>query len=271
MTAKNIKSEMELQTAETNWSSLYWIAGAGAFIAVAFMLLDIALSFTGGDVETGTWGAVEWFAFFQKDPFVGLRNLGLFNVINTTLSIPLYLALYRLCRRGAPVYAALALIFVLLGAAVYDANNRALAMLSLSSQYAAATSESSRTLLATAGTVILGQAEDFTPGSFAGFFFSSTGSLLMMAAMLRAGIFRRWIALVGLMGTAALLFFTILLTFAPGTFNIVMLIAMLGGLLMVVWHIRVAFGMFGLGRAAWKRAAAPESAVLDMPGSRVQL
>lgn len=254
---------LDVETAEAGWISLYRAAGLGALIAVGFILLDIVLSFTGGDVPVGGMNAVDWYAHLQSSWFVGLRNLGLFNVINAILTIPLYLALYQTHRKGCPAYAALALILFLLGTAIYAANNRSLSMLTLSHQYAAATTEAQKSLLVSAGTVILAQAEDFTPGTFLGFFLSSCASLLMMAVMLRGKVFSKWIALAGLIGSGSLLFFTISATFVPAIFDLAMIFAMIGGLLMVAWNISMAVGMFRMGSSSNHRDR------LDKPAHRI--
>jgi len=252
MLQENNHQNLDEETSETRWRGLYRVAGVGVLIAVAFMLLDIGLSFAGGDVEVGGISAVEWFAYIQNSWFLGLRNLGFFNVINTALTIPLYLALFWLHRKAAPAFAALALILFVFGAAVYTANNRALSMLELSDQYSAlpaalpASSQADiqRGLLAAAGTVILAQAEDLTPGTFVGFFVINTASILMMVVILQGKVFRRWIALVGLAGSVFMQFFTIIATFIPTIFDLAMVFALLGGLLMMAWNISMAIGMF---------------------------
>lgn len=237
-----------IEPAESGWISLYRVAGAGALIAVVFILLDIGLTFTGGDMEVGGVSAVDWFAHFQSNWFMGLRNMGFFNVINITVTIPLYLALYRLHRSQLPAFAALALILYLLGVAVYNANNPALSILALSNRYAAAAGAAQKSLLEAAGTVILTQAEDFTPGSFLGFFFNSAGSLVMMLVMLKGRVFRKGLALAGLVGTACLLVFTIIATFVPAIFDPAMILAMIGGLLMLAWNILTALSLFRVAR-----------------------
>ncbi len=205
MSTNRIDQAMDVDPAESGWNGLYRIAGVGALLAVGFMLLDVVLSFTGGDVGVGEMSAVDWFAHFHSNWFVGLRNLGIFNVINPLLVLPLYLALYHLHRKAFPAHAALALSLFLLGTGIYVANNQALAMLTLSHQYEAAATEAQRALLAAAGTVILAQAEDFTPGSFAGLFVSNAGTILMITLMLRGRIFSRWISLAGLVGSSCLM------------------------------------------------------------------
>ncbi len=87
------------------------------------MLVDIGLSFGGGDVEVAGLSAEDWFALYHRSWFMGLRNLGFFSVISTTLSIPLYLALYRVHRKACPAFAALALVLFLYGAAIYNSYN----------------------------------------------------------------------------------------------------------------------------------------------------
>jgi hypothetical protein len=256
MFAKKTIQKIAVEPSEPGWHSLYWAAGMGALMAVALLLLDIALSFAGGDAAAGSLSVVEWFALFQNNWFVGLRNLGLFNVINFMLTMPLYLALYQIHRKAAPAFAALAMMLFLFGAATYTANNRALSMLTLSSQYAAAASEAQQDVLVAAGTVLLAQAEDFTPGAFMGFFLSSAASIVMLSVMLASKIFPKWIALVGLTGSVFLLLFTVSVTFAPAVFETAMIFAMLGGLLMMAWNIAVALRMFRLGLGAAKQSAA---------------
>lgn len=233
---------------EPGWTGLYRVVVFCALFAVLFMLLDIALSFSGGDLPVGELSAEDWFIHLQQNGFTSLRNLGLFNVITLTLAVPVYLAIFHLHRRNSPVLASLALIFCLLGTGIYIANNRALALWELSGRYAETASETQKAVLAAAGTTLLAQAEDFTPGAFAGFLFSSLASLLMMGAMLRGKVFNRWVSLSGLVGTACLLVFTISATFAPTTVPVFMVLALVGGLLMMGWNIAVVFVMFRLGR-----------------------
>ena len=232
------------------WNGLYRLAGIGALLATLLVMVDIGMSFGGGDVGVAEMTTADWFALYQRDWFMGLRNLGFFNVISTIISIPLYLTLYRLHRKAAPAYAALALIIFLLGSAVYSSNNRALAMITLSSQYAGAQTEIQRTVIETAGTLTLAQAEDFTPGTFLGFFLSSTGTIGMMAVMLHARIFGKKTSLAGLVGASCLLGFTISVTFVPDTMTLAMIPAMIGGLLMMGWNVSMALAMFRLARPA---------------------
>jgi len=82
--------------------------------------------------------AVEWFTLFQSSRFLGLRNLGLLNIVFTTMEIPIFYALYSAHRRTDRALATLAMIVAFIGVAVFLATNRAFSMLALSSRYAAA-------------------------------------------------------------------------------------------------------------------------------------
>ncbi len=237
-----------VQTPAANSPGLYRLAGVGVLLSLALGLLDIGLSFGGGDVPVGTLSAREWFARYQHNWFVGLRNLGFFNVVSPLLTIPLYLALGRLHRRQAPVGATLALLVFVLGAAVYISNNRALAMLTLSREYAAAQTPAEMDQLAVAGTVMLAQAEDFTLGTLPGFVLLSAGSLGMLAVMLQGRVFGRRLALAGLAGTSGLLIFTVAVTLVPTVMRPAMLLALAGGLVMMGWDVAMALAMFRLAR-----------------------
>jgi hypothetical protein len=247
MAQNTVRHKIDARTAENDWKSLYCVAGIGVFLAVGLMLLDITLSFTGGDFKVGGLNSVDWFNQFQMNALLGLRNLGFFNVINPILILPLYLVIYQIHRKALPAFATLAWVLFLLGAGVYIANNRALSMLALSHQYAAAATDAQKSLIAAAGTVVLSQAEDFTPGSFMGFLISNTANILMMSVMIHVGTFDRKITWAGLVGSVGLLIFTICATFIPSIFGPAMIFALVGGLLSIVWYIFMALKMVQAG------------------------
>jgi hypothetical protein len=115
----------EAQTTDSSWKSLYIMGGAAALISVLLVLLDIFVSILlpGGEVEPGARSALDWFALFQEDAYYGFRDLGVLNVLNVVLGIPLFLALYAAHRRVNRAYAALAVVLFLFGGAIYVSNN----------------------------------------------------------------------------------------------------------------------------------------------------
>jgi hypothetical protein len=234
----------------SDWNSLYRLGGVSALLAILVALTDIGLTFLPtGAGEPGTMTAVDWFDLFQVNWFMGLRNLGLLpNILTLVLLIPMFLALLAAHRHERQAYAALALILSLVGTAVYLANNAAFPMLALSTRYAAATTETQRTLIAAAGEAILARGEDFTPGAFTGFLLGEVALIVMAFAMLRGGIFSKATAYAGILGGLLLTIFTVWSTFIPAFYEAAMLVAMIGGLASVVWYILTARRLFQLSK-----------------------
>lgn len=241
--------ESRFENAASGWTSIYKLGGVAALLAVLVAIVDISLTFFPAGAEApGTQTAIDWFKLFQDNWFMGLRNLGLLpNILTLFLLIPVFLALYTAHMQANKVYAALAMILSLLGTAIYLSNNAAFPMLALSAKYAAATTDTQRTLLVAAGEAILARGEDFTPGAFTGFLFSEIAIVLISFVMLRAGIFNKPTAYAGIMGGLFLTIFTIWSTFIPAFFEVAMILAILGGLLSIAWYILTARRLFQLG------------------------
>jgi hypothetical protein len=231
------------------WLSLYRLAGTTVLLAILVMLTDIGLTFLPAGAEPpGTMTATDWFALFQDNWFMGLRNLGLLpNILTLCLMIPVFLALYAVHRHVDQPYAALAVILSLLGTAIYLSNNAAFPMWALSAKYAAAGTEAQRNLLAAAGEAILARGEDFTPGSFTGFLFAEAATFVISFVMLRGGIFSRRTAYAGILGGGFLTIFTVWSTFIPVFFEAALIVAMIGGLASIVWNVLTARRLFQLG------------------------
>ena len=224
------------------WRSLYRVGAAAALIGVLLVLLDIlaGMLLPGGEVEPGARTVTAWFELFQSNAYHGFRELGLLNVLNTILGIPLFLALYAIHRRVGGAYAALALALFLFGGAIYISNNAAVPMFVLSGEYVSATTEARRAVLAAAGEAILARGADFTPGSLIGFVLPLLGQVAMSLVMLRGGVFGRATAWTGIVGFTLLLVFTVWTTLVPGALSAAMLLAMPAGFLVVAWNVLVA-------------------------------
>jgi hypothetical protein len=239
---------LKAESRHSNWNNLYKLGGSAALFSALVALTDIALTFFPAGAEPpGTMTAVDWFQLFQDNWFFGLRNLGLLpNILNLSLSIPIFLALYEAHKHTNKAYAALAMVLSLVGTAVYLSNNAAFPMLALSTRYEAATTDAQRALLTAAGEAILARGEDFTPGAFLGFLFSEIAMIVMALVMLRGGIFSKATAYAGILGSLFLTLFTIWTTFIPQFFEISMIFALIGGLLSIAWNILTARKLFQL-------------------------
>jgi hypothetical protein len=196
-------------------------------------------------MASGPTSAVEWFDLFRSSAFMGLRNLGLLNIFFTALSIPVSFSLYAAHRRTHQAFAGLFLLVALLGAAVFLATNRAFPMLALSRQYAAATTEAQRTALAAAGEAMLAVGQSHTAGTFLAFFFSTVAGIGLSAVMLRARLFSKASAIIGIVGFSLLLVFELCSDFAPG-FPASFAFALSGGPLSLLWDLLVGLRLFRL-------------------------
>jgi uncharacterized membrane protein len=239
--------ESSIETADAKWQSLYKIGGTAALLAVLVGLAEIAITFLpGGDASPET--IVDWFTLFQNNPFLGLRNLGLLNILVDAFGVFIFFALYGAHRQVNKTYATLALIVSLLGTAVFYATNRAFSMLDLSNQYAAATTESQRLVLAAAGQAMLSVGGSHTPGTFLAFFLLEVSGIGMSLVMLRSKIFSKISAYAGMLGFGLLVIFEICSSFIPAVEDVAVMIAILGGFASMVWYILIARRLFQLGR-----------------------
>jgi hypothetical protein len=126
-----------------------------------------------------------------------------------------------------------------MGTTIYIANNIALPMLTLSREYAIASTEQERSLLIAAGQTLLAH-EDISAGSFWGFFIPEIAGILISFVMLIGRIFSRWVAWAGILGESMLLIFNILTAFTQVNFNTAMIFSNIGGPLAMIWLIMIA-------------------------------
>jgi hypothetical protein len=239
--------ETNAETTNPAWKTLYIVGGMAALGTVLVGLVEIGITFLpGGNTPYKT--VFDWFTLFQNNWFMGLRNLGLLNILFYALDIPIFFALYGAHRKASQTLAALAMIVSFIGVAVFYATNRAFAMLDLSNQYALATTEAQRAILAAAGQAMLSVGQSHTPGTFIAFFLSEIASLLISVVMLRDKLFSKTNAYVGFLCFTSLLIFEVCSSFVPALQGVAMILAMLGGVLSLVWEILVALKLFHLGQ-----------------------
>jgi len=243
----NPMNESRTNNIDPVWKSLYRIGGMAALGTLLVGVVEIGITFLpGGNTPNET--VFDWFTLLQNNSFMGLRNLGLLNILFNALAIPTFFALFGAHRKTSQTLAALAMIISFIGVAVFYATNRAFAMLDLSNQYALATTEAQRAILAAAGQAMLSVGQSHTPGTFIAFFLSEFAGLLISVVMLRDKIFSKANATIGLFGFSFLLIFEICTSFVSGLRSVAMIFAMLGGILSLVWDILVARRFFQLSR-----------------------
>lgn len=235
------------KTIEVDWNILYRLGGIAALGNVLVGLTEIAITFLpGGNIACVT--VSDWFALFHNNWFMGLRNLGLLNILFTLFGIPTFFALYAAHRRSSHTLAALAMIVSFIGAAVFFATNRAFAMLDLSQNYALATTTENKTIMLAAGQALLSVGKSHTPGTFLAFFLSESAGILISIVMYQGKLFSKVNALLGLISFSSLLIFEICTTFLPGLQGVAMIFAMAGGITSLVWGILTARNLLQLSK-----------------------
>ena len=228
-----------MEMSESNRKRVYGIGGIAALLTVAVAFCEGIINFLpGGNTPVET--VVDWFTQLQGNLFMGLRNLGLLNILMVALGIPMYFALYTAHRKINKEFAALAMIISFIGGAIFFATNRAFSMLELSRYYAHATTDAQRATFEAAGQAMLSVGRSHCPGTFMGFFLGDLAGIMMSVVMLRGKVFGKVTALAGIVGFALLLIYEVCVSFVPTLSEIALVFAMGGLLSNVVW-------MFSLG------------------------
>ena len=221
-----------------------WIAGIAALAIIARIVLDISTSITAGaPAAPGTLSAEEILSLFRRAPYRAFQYLGLINVFEQVLMIPIFVVFFASHRGLFPNASILVVTLFVVSLGIYRANNAAMPLRHLSARYVSAGDEG-RPLLSSAGEDLLARGEDFTPGSLSGFALNEGAVLTMLALMLRSRVFGRTTAMLGLVGASFLTLYQIAATFAPAVYNSLMPSAMLGGTFMLIRHVLIAVKLF---------------------------
>lgn len=230
------QSTRNMEPPESERKRIYKIGGIAALLTVAVALVEMLLTFfPGGNASHET--VIDWFTQLQDNWFMGLRNLGLVNIVMFTFGIPMYFALYTAHLKVNKAFAAFSMIVSFIGVTVFFATNRAFSLLELSGQYAQATSDAQRAMFAAAGQAMLSVGRSHSPGTFVAFFLGELAGILMSVVMLRGGVFSKTTALVGIAGFSLLMIFEVCASFIPTITGVAIIFAAGGGLLNIAWLV----------------------------------
>jgi len=220
-------------------------------VGVCFVIELIGVIATGLPPTT----VIGWFTLLQHDWLRGLFDLFLLDLVSVALYVPLYLALYVALRRASPSFIALATILAFIGIAVYFASNTAFWMVSLSDQYAAATTDAQRSFLLAAGQgALVGLAQGSSTGLYVAETFSALAGLIISVVMLRSKVFGTVTAVVGIVGNVLELGPPGV--FAPASiFSVFVVLLAISGVLLVIWYLLIARRLFQLAQGRSKEEA----------------
>lgn len=186
-----------------------------------------------------------YLTLFQSNNLIGLIDAYLLEVVAYVLMVPMFLAIYLALRRVNGGYIVLATILAIMGITVFLATNNPFSMLSLSRQYAAATTEAQKTMILAAWQAILVNTNQRAVGGFnMGFFLISVGGLLISAVMLRSNIFSKATAYVGTLAFAISFSDYVRIIVAPSALTLTLIIALTSAVFLIIWLILVGRRLF---------------------------
>lgn len=182
----------DVEYPDYRWRNLFKAGGVAGIVMLVIMLAQVVVFILLPPPQT----VQGFFNLFQQSKLLGLLSMDFLYLLNNALLIVIYLALYAALKPKGKSAMLIALVLGLVGIAAYYASNTAFEMLSLSSQYASATSNAQLFLLLGAGEAMLAT---YKGTAFDVYYILNAIALLMMASvMLRSNIFGRGIARAGL-------------------------------------------------------------------------
>ena len=188
-----------------------------------------------------------WFDLFQTNPIAGLLDFWGLEIPMYVMFALVFLAVYVVLRKFDESRMVLVVTLALLGVGIFLATNNPFSMLSLSNQSAAATTDAEKSAFLAAGQTLLANTGQRAVGGFnTGLLFVSVAGLLASIVMLRAGVFGRAAAWVGIAANALSLADYIRQALTSSEI-ILLLVVLPNALLLVIWYILVGRGLFRLG------------------------
>jgi hypothetical protein len=164
-------------------------------------------------LNSGSYGAsyglqpstvIGWFQLFQNNRLVGLIDDAVLDIAVVAFLGPLFLALFAALRRANEASAAIATSLAFVGIAAYIPTNTGFSLLYVSDQYAAASTDTQRSLFLAAGQATIASGGN---GLFEsnGFILVAVAGLIVALVMLKSKIFGRAASWVGVLANGLLM------------------------------------------------------------------
>jgi len=243
------------ETVDSSWNNLYRIGGVAALIAALLFRRNLGPEITLFTGQAPPSTVVGWFTILQNNSLLGLSLLNVFDIVNYALVGLMFLALYVVLRRTNKSYMAIATSLGFVGILVYFVSNTSFSMLSLSNQYASATTDTQRSMLLATGQAVLSIGSDLgavyqSTGIYLSLFLLAVASLIMSAVMLQSNIFGKVTAYAGILASAFDLAYITGLAIVTATDVYLLSVSLLSaaGLLLMIWHLLIGIKLYQLGR-----------------------
>jgi len=224
-----------MNNSQGNWNKLFKIGGIAAICSVLLIPVQIFIFISWPPpIEIA-----DWFSLFQESWLLGLLSLDLLYILNNTLILLVYLALYFALKQADETLMAIGFMIGIVGVTVLYSSNVSFEMLALSNQYAAAASEATKTMLLTSGHTLM---TIYTGTAFDIYYILNGIALLIIAiVMLKSKVFGKAAAYWGL--------FAAILMLIPSTAGMIGLAFSLASLIpWIVFSILIARKLLQLGQ-----------------------
>ncbi len=227
-----------------DWKRLCRIGGVASLVQLACGLVTMVVVFAlGGEPAT----AQEYFDLLQANRLVGLARMDFASVLTVGLYPLTAFGLFIALKRDHPASMTLALALLFAGAVLWLGSHSAFSMISLSDQYAVATTEAQRSQLLAAGQAVIASDMWHTTGAFMSGIFLQGATTLISILMLRGRVFSRATAWVGIVTHGLDLAHVLLIVFFPALGQWLMIVA---GPLYPVWFFLVGRRLLQLGKTS---------------------
>jgi hypothetical protein len=231
------------ETTDSAYKSLYKLGGAASLMVAVLTLSEVViLAFY---PQPGTVDS--WFILFQSNKLIGLLDYWGLEILMYLLFILVFLAIYVVLRKTNKGLMAIAITLALLGIGIFLATNNPFSMLSLSNQFAAATTDMERSAFLAAGQAMLANTSQRAISGFnMGLFLVSVAGLIISSVMFQSNSFSRASAYVGVLAFGLSL--TDYLREALTSSALVTLLVIIPyTLLLVIWFVLVGIRLYQLG------------------------
>lgn len=223
-----------VESLDSNWNHLYKIGGIAALIMAAIIPIQSFIFVAFPPPKT----VIDFFNLFQRNPILGLLDLDLLLIIENLLLILVFLSLYAALKKINKSLMTVALAFGIVGIVLLLVSREAtFSMLTLSNQYANASSEAQRIMYVTIGQTML---TTYNGGVFdTSYVIGAIPLLLIPFVMFKSNDFRK--------STAIIIGISGFLMLVPPTVGMTgLLLSFLSLIPTLIWLIIVALKLFQL-------------------------
>jgi len=236
---------------DARWKSLYRIGAIAALVAALGFRRNMGAEMTmffGAAPKT----AVAWFTLLQNNSLLGIISLNFFDIIDYALVGIMFVALYFAFRKTSRIFAAAATSVCLAGITVYVVSSTSFKMLSLSNQYACASTVTQKTASLAAAQTVLAKGVPGAGyqgiGGIVSMFLIAIAVFLISVVMLQGKIFCSITGYVGIMASVFDLSYLMGVgSVPPAIFNLWSSILVGGaGLLLMIWHLFVGIKLYNI-------------------------